>query len=379
VYGTDQYKMRTNKFMRSIFFAVFTVLISLFASLFVAELIVRLAWTPPSILSTQQGEKHPVYSWAPRPGISARHVNMEFNYGFSHTAQGMRGSTLFTAIRPAEMEKRILFLGDSFTYGIGSDDGKYFVELINAALPEVEAINTGVGGYCQRHQLAILDTLGATVQPDLVVLTFIWNDIEENFWYKFPTFSTAADGSLIRTDLTVPDDFDPLALRLPQKEIASQDRLWRKTYLYKLFKEGLRGFRHRLFGNSKRKIQTEAQKKTGWSITAKLLRLIQQRSNAMGAQLVIVSIPDYEMVDPVKGRLKGQKMLNIAFETELHMVTDELGIPYLDLLPELKSRQAERPEEPFYYSMDRHLTPAGNAEVATIMLPFIKANLALDK
>ena len=95
---------------------------SLLVSLFVAELILHLAWTPPSVLSTRQAEKHSVYGWAPRPGISGRHVSMEVDYDFNHTLQGLRGSTLFSAIRPEAVEKRILFLGDSFTYGIGSGD-----------------------------------------------------------------------------------------------------------------------------------------------------------------------------------------------------------------------------------------------------------------
>ena len=115
-------------------------------------------------------------------------------------------------------------------------------------------VNTGVSGYGQRQQLAILDTLGAAVQPDLVVLMFFWTDVEDNFRYKAPAFSTVANGSLIRTDMSVPDDFDPLAQRQPEKEVIPQEYSWRKTYLYKLFKEGVRGFRHRVFGIRERRI-----------------------------------------------------------------------------------------------------------------------------
>jgi len=302
---------------------------------------------------------------------------MEFAYDFNHTLQGLRGSTLFSAIRPNSVEKRILFLGDSFTYGIGSGDDEIFVELINDALPEVDVVNAGVNGYGQRQELAMLDTLGAAVLADYVVLMFFWTDVEDNFRYETPEFSTSADGGLIRTDMFVPDNFDPLAKRQGQKYRVLQERPLRKTYLFKLFKEGIRGFRHRAFGIRKRKIQNEEQMKTGWSITAELLHLIQQRTKAMGAQLIIVSIPDFELVDPDKGQLKGQKLLNIAIEAELRSVTNRLSIPYLDLLPDLKARQANSPE-PFYYATDRHLTPVGNANVATILLPFIKANIGLN-
>lgn len=361
--------------MKSIIFSAFTVLVSLLVSLFAAEIILHLTWTPPSLLSTRQFEQHPIYSWAPRPGISGRHVTMEYDYTFSHTLQGLRGGKLFSTAPPVTSLKRILFLGDSFTYGIGSGDDEIFFERINNALPAVEAINTGANGYGQRQQLAILDTLGASLKPDLVIIMFFWNDIEDNLNEDMPSFSIDNDGNLIRTDISIPDDFDPLALRKLKTEEEARESWFRRTYLYKLFKEGIRGFRHSLFGVRERKIQTMNQKNIGWDKTYELLQMMQQRCREIGARMIIASIPDYELVSPDQGALKGQDMLNIAVETKLLELTAKLQIPYLDLLPELKTRQAGL-STPLYYHTDRHLTPAGNNEVAEILLPFIKTNLS---
>lgn len=356
--------------MKNILFGSITVLISLLTALLLAELLVRATWVPPSTLSTQATEQHPVYGWAPRPRISGRQVSAEFDYGFSHTSQGLRGSTVFSASVPAGIENRILFLGDSFTYGNGSNNDEIFVELINARMPNTEVINTGANGYGQRQQLAILDTLGEALKPDLVVLMFFWNDLEDNIKKSSPNFQVGEDGRVMRTDIQVPDDFDPLVERTDNYTPKSHERPLRRTYLYKLFKEGARGFRHRLFGSKKRIIQDTEQKENAWKATADFLRLIQLRSAEIGTELIVVSIPDYQLIDPSEGHLKGQKRINIEIEDALREVCDEFRIDYLDLLPELRIRRANT-DSPLYYAIDRHWTPDGNAAVANILLPVI--------
>ncbi len=356
--------------MKNLLLGSITVLASLLITLFAAELVTRIVWVPPSLLSIQQTEQHPVYGWAPRPGISGRRVSMEYDYDFKHTAQGLRGNINFTAIRSDDSRQRILFLGDSFTYGIGSANDEIFVEQINSLLPQSEIINAGANGYGQRQELAILDTLGAALKPDLVVLMFFWNDPEDNLGASAPDFMIADDERVIRTDMKVPASFDPLALRIDQYLIEPEQRLLRRTYLYKLFKEGARGFRHRLFGGRERKIQNPEQKEAAWKITRELLRAIKLRSLEIGSKLIVVSIPDYQLVAPEAGRLKGQKKLNIEIEQDLREACEAIGIAYLDLLPELTRQQTASPE-PLYFVTDRHLTPQGNEAVARILAPVL--------
>ncbi len=360
--------------MRNFLLGSITFFVGLLVALFAAELVTRIFWVPPSTLSTQQTEKHPVYGWAPRPGISGRQVSMEFDYSFIHTAQGLRGDTIFSASRPHDKQNRILFLGDSFTYGIGSENGETFVERINAHFPQSEVINTGANAYGQRQELALLDTLGAALKPDVIVLMFFWNDPEDNLGVPTPNFMISDDDSVIRTDMKVPASFNPLALRKDLQIAEPRQRLLRRTYLYKLFKEGARGFRHRLFGGKERTIQTVEKKEAAWKITRELLRAIKLRSREIGSSLIVVSIPDYQLVAPQTGLLKGQKTLNIEIESELREACDEIGIEYLDMLPELARVQAAS-TAPLYYLTDRHLTPLGNAAVAKILAPAIASLL----
>jgi len=359
-----------NKPSSNVLLGLTTLVISLLITLVAAELVVRIAWTPPSTLTTQPTEQHPVYGWAPRPGLAGRHATMEFDYDFHHTAQGLRGAELFTAVRPDTVRHRVLFLGDSFTYGNGSPDDETFVARIDAALPDTQVINTGANGYGQRQQLAILDTLGAALSPDLVVVMFFWNDIEDNFTASAPNFSATEDGTVRRTDLEVPATFDPLALRTDRYRADEETRWLRRTYLYKLIKKGARSFRHRWFGSRERRIQTPQQRAAAWDVTADLLHLMDLRSREIGAKLVVVSIPDYERVT-TDGRLKGQRPVNIDIEQQLRDVCTRLLLSCLDLRPALTTRQAAA-EAPFYYQTDRHFTPLGNAAVAKILTPLLE-------
>ncbi|MCA9270152.1 MAG: hypothetical protein KDA41_16840, partial [Planctomycetales bacterium] len=77
---------------------------------------------------------------------------------------------------------RILFLGDSCTFGYGVAQDKTFVEAAEALLHEraaprsVECINAGVPGYTLFQGYRSLATTGMRMQPDLVMLNFGWND-----------------------------------------------------------------------------------------------------------------------------------------------------------------------------------------------------------
>jgi lysophospholipase L1-like esterase len=333
--------------------------------LLLAEIITRIVWLPPSVQSTQQKTSHPIYNWAPIPGISGRNVYKEFDHGFSHSTQGLRGHQVYTAKKPDQVKQRILFLGDSFTYGQGVEDNETFVSLLNQSKTGIETINTGVAGYGQREELAVLMTLGRKLRPDLTIVMLFWNDLEDNLSRSKPDFALTESNELVRTDISLPADFDPLAKNQGKAESRKEDNIFRRTYLYKLFKEGAEGFRHRLFGNKPRKIQTQEQIDSAWEITERLLSFIKHETQSIGSDLVIVSIPDYGLVDPQE-TIDAYTALNTNIEQRLTEICQELDIPYLDLLPGLKQRQSVS-KQPLYYRHDRHTTAEGHRQIAEII------------
>jgi hypothetical protein len=86
-------------------------------------------------------------------------------------------------------EVRILFLGDSCTFGLGLLHHESFVDRVEQLLrtryaagshpAAVESINAGVPGYTLFQGWRLLETKGFEFEPDLVVLTFGWNDGSE--------------------------------------------------------------------------------------------------------------------------------------------------------------------------------------------------------
>lgn len=79
---------------------------------------------------------------------------------------------------------RILALGDSVTMGLFVEDrAAIWTEVLErrltAAGHAVEVINFGVSGYNTGQEVALLEDRGLRLSPDLVVLQYSLNDVEE--------------------------------------------------------------------------------------------------------------------------------------------------------------------------------------------------------
>ncbi|MFI5329755.1 MAG: SGNH/GDSL hydrolase family protein [Desulfobaccales bacterium] len=103
------------------------------------------------------------------------------SYNFSHNSMGFRGTKEY---RTKQASFRVLFLGDSFTYGVGVNDDQAFPYLVEKILQDrnysVETINAGNPGVGTDYELKFIQTLGEKLKADLVVLCFFWNDFYDN-------------------------------------------------------------------------------------------------------------------------------------------------------------------------------------------------------
>jgi lysophospholipase L1-like esterase len=85
-------------------------------------------------------------------------------------------------LRKPPREVRLLFLGDSCTFGFGELHRDSFVEYTERLLQQryptvpVECINAGVPGYTIMQGWQHLIRTGLRYQPDLIVASFGWND-----------------------------------------------------------------------------------------------------------------------------------------------------------------------------------------------------------
>ena len=101
--------------------------------------------------------------------------------GIVSNGAGLREDHEIPRKKPAG-EVRILFVGDSCTFGFGTLNGESFVEmterLLEARFPAVriECINAGVPGYTLMQGWQHLIHTGLAYHPDLIVASFGWND-----------------------------------------------------------------------------------------------------------------------------------------------------------------------------------------------------------
>ena len=109
----------------------------------------------------------------------------EKRYGDVLVTYNERGLRDRPILPKAEGEYRILALGDSVTFGWGVPQNQIFAfrleQLLQGRLKRpVRVINSGVGGYNTVQELTYFKQEGIAFQPDLVMLTYVQNDIEEN-------------------------------------------------------------------------------------------------------------------------------------------------------------------------------------------------------
>lgn len=94
---------------------------------------------------------------------------------FNTNHYGLRDVEPGTKTKP-----RILFLGDSFTWGWGIEDHERYTSLLQQKFPHHQLINAGITGYGTLQELYLLQALQADIKPDRVVLQLYNNDFEDN-------------------------------------------------------------------------------------------------------------------------------------------------------------------------------------------------------
>jgi hypothetical protein len=330
------------------------------------EVILRIFWSPVVTLNVETRGPHPEYGFAPLSGARGHFVRTEYNVSFQHTQQRLRGTTLRKAERSPGTRARILFLGDSFTYSIGTEESDSFTSLLAKKWPDVEIINSGCTGYGQREELAVLDQLGAKLKPEITVISFFWNDLEDILRLE-PEYALNSAGQVRRVS---PPEAPADPLRLWSEQPSYPRSKWKTCYVFELVRQATGAARHKYTGLRRpRQITTAAAMDHAWKLLDEQFRLIKRRADEMGTRLVVVSIPDYNLVNP-ESVISSIKPLNFDVHAGLEEICRRHGIEEHNALDALQaSFQANGGAEgakakPLYYEIDRHLTVEGNRVMA---------------
>ena len=116
--------------------------------------------------------------WRLSPNWSGRHEHKAYSAVYATNRHGFRGT--FERVRPPGVTRHA-FLGDSFTFGFGVNDGKTFVDLLDARADGDSYLNFAVPGYStDQEALLLVDTVLGFAPDSIVFVVYLGNDLFDN-------------------------------------------------------------------------------------------------------------------------------------------------------------------------------------------------------
>ena len=150
--------------------------------------------------------KHdPELGWMPRENSQAV-VTTARTIHVKHNTLGLRDVEFSLDGSPT-----IMFLGDSFVWGVDAEADERFTDLLRGQISGYTILNAGVSGFGTDQEYLLLKRLWPQTRPSIVVLIFCTDNdrldnstnIRYNAYHK-PYFSVAKNGSLVVEGQPVP-------------------------------------------------------------------------------------------------------------------------------------------------------------------------------
>ena len=135
--------------------------------------------------------------WMPKPNSTSMVTNARTIH-VRHNSLGLRDDEFHLDDKPT-----IMFLGDSFVWGLDSEFGERFSDLLKSKIHDYKILAAGVSGYGNDQEYLLLQRLWPQVKPAVVVLVFCSeNDRQDNSTnaryegYHKPYFTVGGNGQL---------------------------------------------------------------------------------------------------------------------------------------------------------------------------------------
>ena len=166
--------------------------LSRFGNQLVAEALAeRLKSILPDRPVNQEGKQIPLYGDLKPNNSTVWELAKPLPFVASSNSQGLRNLKEF--LYP-KTKRRILCLGDSFTFGLYVPLVHSFPYLLEQAIPDVEVANAGVSGYTIEDQASLFRERAKYLAPDLVILQVYDNDITDQLWFLRRVFARNQNG-----------------------------------------------------------------------------------------------------------------------------------------------------------------------------------------
>lgn len=212
----------------------------------------------------------PLLGWTLQPNL---HISRRGNIQISSNSQGIRGSKEYNFQDPAK--KRIISIGDSFTFGDCVSDTDTYTYNLGTRLPDTDVLNMGGHGYGTDQMLLKLILEGKKYNPDIVLMGYFSGDLSRNRLsfrdYAKPEFIRTS-GALQLTHTPVPP---PESLR---KSLVSYVGLALES----------------LWQNMSDQLFQKDQRALDDNRSLAILQQIAKTTQSIGARLYVVYLPFYE-------------------------------------------------------------------------------------
>lgn len=285
---------------------------------------------------------------------------------------------------------RMLLLGDSYCEAAQVEFEEAFHARLErrlndpAAGPAVEIINAGVDGYGADNMLLFYRHVGRTYHPDVVLMTFVINDLEDNSRAlqersgdveKEPYF-TLADGALVLHDHPFQRQGDGLRQAL-HRWSKTYHLAWRLAFIRQRQKRAENANLGLPYQFPIHLAQDDADQQQAWQLLKALYQAIRDETAADGAKLALVIVTTSQQVHPQHlQRFQEQypQMADCQWDWDkpnrrVQEICQELEIPCLDLLPAFRVAAAHDDAELHFFG--GHWTPTGHALAAHELQRFL--------
>ncbi len=339
-----------------------TVALSLIAGLTAAELILR--WQRSQIEHSDRMEPgllryDPLLGWSLTPGWEGEHRHHDFRVRYRINDDGFRGPA-----GPAPQET-VTLLGDSFTFGLGVNEGETFADRLNADHPRPRFFNRGVPGYSTDQERLLLDELPAELRRRVLLVVYLGNDLIDNL-RTYPLQADQAkprfvlrNGRLRLEGIPVPRTPKPAAARRESLAILVLGPDAPRTgWLGRLELSRRLG----LFQARVELDEADLERRLAPSRTLfRALVMDMRRALAReGGHLAVALLSGRSHIEEPEGPSgQYQEFLRRTLRVDLA----DLGLPVVDLAEALRDHY-ERTGETLYHPFEGHLNRTGHQRVA---------------
>lgn len=350
--------------------------IGLAVGLLLCEILLRIA-RPEALWFGPEGMEAFVVSdaalgWVGRPDVrSEERSDPDSPHEVSTNSRGLRNRETSYA---RDARRRILCIGDSFTWGLGVESRDAFPSLLEAGSSDTEVINAGCLAWGTAQEWLWLEREGQRYSPDVLILEFFVNDFFDNeggyLRRQRPTFAVSAGEPVLQ------------ASPAPFPERSRSESILRflrgHSWVFRAVEFGGEWMRVGFFQRTDLTALTrvtlreraDLETPPAQELTFALLKRIQAFCNQRGIRLIALLIPSHWDVRPELEGTTSALEFHKAYEIAIRFCRT-LDIDTVELRPRLIDM--ERRGSGGFQRFDIHLNAAGHRAAADLLLARIGA------